>query len=82
MGGTKTHNIKSYYNNYQKLTSGNFLVNPNSLYRGAYDGGQNYTYSINKSYNASTGVLTFNMESKEFSDLTRLNYTLYIIIVN
>lgn len=80
MGGTKTHSIKSYYSNYQKLTSSNFLVNPNSLYRGAYDGGQNYTYSIKKSYNSSTGILTFTMESKEFSDLTRLNYTLYLIV--
>lgn len=66
LGTGQSFNISNYTNNYSNLTVNNFfLIGTTSVSMSGYnDDGTGITYfweGYNKSYNASTGVLTFRM---------------------
>ena len=55
--GTATFDVKSKYSDYAKLTINNFMFPLVKV--GHYYSGNGETGTLNKSYNPSTGILTF-----------------------
>ena len=78
---TKTFTIKSYYADYASLKVSNFLFDLKSGQSIGYNGPtQTGSANINKSYNASTGVLSVTIPNADWMDLWRVTVDVYIVV--